>query len=70
MNWSFIKREWGAVSFVITVAVGVIIVPLGLYFGNQSPTAGVTATGAAVSLPTATASASAPRAASPSPTPR
>ena len=67
MSWSFIRREWGAVTFVVTVFLGVIIVPLGLYFGNQSPTTSSTAASApVVSTPTATASAA--RTASPSPT--
>ncbi len=37
MNASFLRREWGAVTFVLTVAVGMVIVPLALYFGNQAP---------------------------------
>lgn len=56
MSWSFLRREWGAVTFVLTVAIGIVVVPLALYFGNQRPTP--------VSLPAATPSASAPRAAS------
>ncbi len=42
-------------TFVLTVAIGIVIVPLALYFGNQRP--------APVSLPSATPAASAPRAA-------
>ena len=38
MNASFLRREWGAVTFVLTVLVGLVAVPLALYFGNQSPT--------------------------------
>lgn len=69
MSWSFIRREWGAVSFVLTVFLGVVIVPIGLYFGNQSPTtSGSAASAAAISTPTATATASAARTVSPSPT--
>ena len=33
------KREWGAVTFVVTVIVGMIVVPLALYFANQGPNA-------------------------------
>ena len=33
------KREWGAVTFVLTVIVGMIIVPVALYFANASPKA-------------------------------
>ena len=36
MNWPFIRREWGAVTFVVTVLIGIIVVPTALYFGNQS----------------------------------
>jgi hypothetical protein len=36
VNWSFVRREWGAVTFVLTVLVGIIVVPAALYFGNQS----------------------------------
>ena len=38
MNASFLRREWGAVTFVLTVFVGLVAVPLALYFGKQSPT--------------------------------
>jgi len=34
-----VRREWGAVTFVLTVVVGMIIVPLALYFANQGPSA-------------------------------
>jgi hypothetical protein len=37
VNWEFVRREWGAVTFVITVIVGMVIVPLALYFANQGP---------------------------------
>jgi hypothetical protein len=37
VNWSVLRREWGAVTFVLTVVVGVIIVPVALYFTNQGP---------------------------------
>ncbi len=37
MNWAFVRREWGAVTFVLTVIVGMIVVPLALYFTNQGP---------------------------------
>jgi hypothetical protein len=36
VSWSFARREWGAVTFVLTVLIGVIVVPAALYFGNQS----------------------------------
>ena len=58
---SLIRREWGAVTFVLTVLVGMIVVPLALYFGNVKP--------APVSLPPAASSSrtNSPAATSPSP---
>ena len=55
---SLIRREWGAVTFVLTVLVGMVVVPLALYFGNVKP--------APVSLPPAASSA---RTSSPAPAP-
>lgn len=66
MNWgTFLRREWGAATFVVTVIVGLVAVPLALYFGNQSaapvtiptPTPAV-ASGASTASPAATASPS------------
>jgi hypothetical protein len=37
VNWAVLRREWGAVTFVLTVLVGAIIVPVALYFTNQGP---------------------------------
>jgi hypothetical protein len=37
VNWAVLRREWGAVTFVLTVLVGMIVVPLALYFANQGP---------------------------------
>ena len=37
MNWAFVRREWGAVTFILTVLVGMVIVPLALFFTNQRP---------------------------------
>ncbi len=31
------RREWGAVTFVLTVIAGMVVVPLALYFNNQGP---------------------------------
>lgn len=36
MNWAFVRREWGAVTFVLTVLVGMVAVPLALYLTNQN----------------------------------
>ncbi|MDQ6636782.1 MAG: hypothetical protein M3Y62_03235 [Candidatus Dormibacteraeota bacterium] len=60
MNRSFLIREWGAVTFVVTVLIGLIVVPVALYFGNQSG-----AGSAPAPTPSVTASASPPVAASP-----
>lgn len=63
MNWAVLRREWGAVTFVLTVLVGVVLVPVALYLTNLSPKAIVTA-------PIATASsARASGVASPTPSP-
>jgi FtsH-binding integral membrane protein len=37
VNTEFVRREWGAVTFVLTVIVGIIVVPVALYFANQGP---------------------------------
>jgi hypothetical protein len=37
VNWAVLRREWGAVTFVLTVVAGVIIVPLALYFAGVGP---------------------------------
>jgi hypothetical protein len=39
VNWAFVRREWGAVTFVLTVIVGIIVVPVALYFANVGPAA-------------------------------
>ncbi len=62
MNLSFLRREWGAATFVLTVLVGMIIVPLALTFGHQS-----TSPGSSGPATTPTVSASPAASASPSP---
>jgi hypothetical protein len=57
VNRSFLAREWGAVSFVVTVAVGLVIVPLALLFGNH----GAQAPPNLPTSPAASSAASAPR---------
>ena len=37
MNGAFIRREWGAVTFVLTVLVGMVIVPVALYLAGLGP---------------------------------
>jgi hypothetical protein len=36
VSWSFVRREWGAVTFVLTVLVGVLAVPIALYFEHPA----------------------------------
>jgi len=53
VNWGrFLTREWGAATFVATVFIGMVVVPVALYFGNQSPTPAV-----AVATPSAASQA-------------
>jgi hypothetical protein len=63
VNWAFVRREWGAVTFIVTVIVGMVVVPLALFFANQGP-------GPIIVTPPTTASsaASAPRTPTPAPT--
>jgi hypothetical protein len=44
VNWGALRGEWGAVTFVLTVIAGMIVVPLALYFANVSPGAITTPT--------------------------
>jgi hypothetical protein len=63
VNWGVLRREWGAVTFVLTVIAGMIVVPIALYFANQGP--GPVATPNIVT--SSTPSASAARLPTPSP---
>lgn len=56
MSWSFARREWGAVTFVLTVAIGLVAVPLAFLVGHHGPSP--------VALPSASPTASAPAIAS------
>jgi len=71
VNWAVLRREWGAVTFVLTVIAGMIVVPLALYFANQGP--GPVATPSLTTTSSARASsvttASPVRSPSPSPSP-
>jgi hypothetical protein len=44
VNWAALRGEWGAVTFVLTVIAGMIVVPLALYFANVAPGAIATPT--------------------------
>jgi len=37
VNWAVLRREWGAVTFVLTVVIGLIVVPVTLYLANLTP---------------------------------
>jgi hypothetical protein len=76
-----VRREWGAVTFVLTVFVGLIIVPVAFIFLNKgpapvnlpqpesSPTVSVSASPAASPSPVASPSASPSASPTPSPSP-
>ena len=68
MNWSVLRKEWGAVTFVLTVIVGIIVVPLALYFTNQGPTA-IAAPPVVIATPATASSAQTASSARVSPTP-
>lgn len=70
MNWPFVRKEWGAISFVLAVIVGVIAVPVALVFHNDSTRGTTLNQPAHISTPAASPTAS-PGASSPtaSPTP-
>ncbi len=57
MNGSFVRREWGAVTFVLTVVVGLVAV-LTAFLVVPHPTA------SSGNVPSATPAASSPRLAS------
>ncbi|HEY0830394.1 MAG TPA: hypothetical protein VGE99_04575 [Candidatus Dormibacteraeota bacterium] len=71
MNWGALRGEWGAVTFVLTVLAGLVVVPLALYFANVSPgvvtTPSITTTSSARASGVQTAS---PARTSPTPSPR
>ena len=71
MNWAALRGEWGAVTFVLTVIAGMIVVPLALYFANVAPgaiaTVTITTTSSARSSSIATASSAQTTSPSPSP---
>jgi hypothetical protein len=70
VNRSFLLREWGAVTFVLTVFLGLIIVPIALVVGNHpAPPAGLVTTPTPTVSASATTSPTASPTASPSPTP-
>lgn len=53
MNWAFVRKEWGAISFVLAVIVGVIAVPVALLFHNDSNRGATLNQPASVSSPAA-----------------
>jgi hypothetical protein len=69
LNAEFIRREWGAVTFVLTVIAGIIIVPLALYFANLGPSPVTTAVIGTSSSPVASSALTSSPSPSPSPSP-
>ena len=69
MNWAVLRREWGAVTFVLTVIAGMIVVPLALFFANQGPAAITTPNLTTTSSARASTVQTASPARSPSPSP-
>jgi hypothetical protein len=63
VNRSFIVREWGAVTFVLTVFLGIVIIPIALIIGNKPLPP------PALSSPTPTPTVSAPASPTPSTSP-
>jgi hypothetical protein len=69
VNLSFLRHEWGAVTFVLTVLLGMIIVPIALYFGHPGTRAASSAASTPASAsPSVSPTTSASAGTSPSPT--
>jgi hypothetical protein len=74
VSWNFLKREWGAVTFVLTVLIGLVVVPVALYLDSQGSSAAVAAAptpsapASAASTARPASAASTPRPATPTPT--
>lgn|GEM_PF-1920564 len=67
MNDGILRREWGAVAFLVATALGIIVVPIGLNLNKRNVPA---ATESLISAsPSPGTSPAASPAASPSPTP-
>jgi hypothetical protein len=69
VNWAVLRREWGAVTFVLTVIAGMIVVPLALFFAGQGPAAITTPNLTTTSSARASTVQTASPARSPSPSP-
>ena len=71
MNQSFLRREWGAVAFLVATALGIIVVPIGLNLNKRNvpaATESLISTSPGVS-PGSSPAASASPTATPSPSP-
>jgi hypothetical protein len=69
VNWAVLRREWGAVTFVLTVIAGMIVVPLALYFTGVGPSQIATPNLTTASSPRASSVHSPTPSPSPSPSP-
>ncbi len=69
MKWAFVRKEWGAISFVLAVILGMIAVPVALIFHNDSNRGATLNQPASISTPATspTASPASSPTASPSP---
>jgi len=69
VNWAVLRREWGAVTFVLTVIAGMVVVPLALYFTGVGPSQIATPNLTTASSPRASSVHSPTPSPSPSPSP-
>jgi hypothetical protein len=61
VNWTFLRREWGAVTFVLTVIIGMVVVPLAHFFTNKGHSPVPVTTIPTVTSPAASGASSATR---------
>jgi hypothetical protein len=69
VNWAFLRREWGAIAFVVTVLIGIIVVPAALILKKQTAAWNNAVLVAPSFTPSPTSSASSSPTTSPSATP-
>jgi hypothetical protein len=69
VNNDFLRREWGAVAFLVATALGVVVVPVGLNLNRRNVPAATESLIQASPSPGASVSPSASPAASPSAVP-
>jgi hypothetical protein len=70
LNSDFLRREWGAVSFLIVTALGILVVPIGLNLNHRNfspPPESIAASPSPSASPAVSPSASVSPVVSPSP---